>query len=65
MKVKLNSSAIASAEYDETIADLTIQFHDGSEYTHTEVPREIAVGLIESESVGRFYNLVIRGKFGS
>ena len=58
-----NSTAIYAASYAVETGDLTILFQDGLVYQYLEVSREIFDGLINSESVGRFFNTTIRNRY--
>ncbi|MGI9281269.1 MAG: KTSC domain-containing protein [Endozoicomonas sp.] len=62
----LESSALASAGYDPTAQILEIQFV-GSEslYRYYDVPGSVYRELISAESIGRYYNLSIRGQYPS
>ena len=60
--VSVNSSAIAAIGYDGNT--LAVQFHTSDTiYCHHGVPYSIYVGLMQSESMGAYYNRHIRGKY--
>jgi hypothetical protein len=58
-----NSSNIARLSYDDEKGNLMIEFRSGKMYRYYDVPMEIWTGLISADSVGRFFNSNIRGKF--
>jgi hypothetical protein len=60
--IPVNSRAIAAVGYDgETLA---VQFHtSGTIYCHHGVPYSIYAGLMQSQSMGAFYNRHIRGRY--
>lgn len=55
------SSNLKSVGYDETTALLEVEFLHGGVYCYHQVPLEIFIGLINSESLGRFLNIYMRG----
>ena len=62
----LVSSALASAGYDPAAHTLDIEFaSSGSVYRYYEVPEPIYHELVNAESIGRYYNLAIRGQYPS
>jgi hypothetical protein len=63
--VSLQSSAIASADYNPATKDLDITFVQGGTYTFYGVPRDVFVGLINAPSAGGYYNARIRYQFGA
>lgn len=59
----INSSAIASASYDDEDQSLEVTFNSGQTYTFAQVPQDIFEGLVGSPSPGRFYHSVIKGNY--
>lgn len=56
-----NSSSIEGVDINgET---LTVQFKSGKSYQYEDVPVETSMGLINAESVGKFFAAEIRSKF--
>lgn len=60
----LNSSAISSVRYDPATRQLRITFHSSGTYTYFGVPPEVYEGLMAAESAGRYFNRVIRPRYG-
>lgn len=60
---KFESKAIFRAEYDEDIGLLQIWFQKSGPYDFCNVPSEIWSGLLEAESKGQYYNVMIRDKY--
>ncbi len=65
MQTTLNSSNLASAEYDADKQVLIIQFHNGTRYAYQDVPLRVFLELEKSESPGKYFNSFVRGKYGS
>ena len=61
--IPVNSSAIASFHYDPEDEELTITFTGGNDYTYTDVPSHIILGLIASPSKGQYFNTVIKDNY--
>jgi len=57
------SSNIAAYAYDEKTEELTVKFHNGGVYTYSEVPLELPKEWEMASSKGRYFHLVIKGKF--
>jgi hypothetical protein len=58
----VNSSAIAAVGYDGHT--LAVQFHTSDTiYCHHGVPYSIYADLMQSQSMGAFYNRYIRGRY--
>jgi len=49
-----------SVGYDFETRVLEIEFIDGAIYQYFDVPEEIYQGLLNAESKGRYFNLVIK-----
>ena len=57
------SSTIAKFKYQADTETLTIIFASGDTYHHFEVPGDVAVGLREAESKGKFFAKSVRNKY--
>ena len=62
---EVQSSNIAAAGYDAPSSTLAVKFTGGSDktYHYLGVPPEIGKGMLEAESVGRFFAKEVRGVF--
>ncbi len=61
----VESSNIAAVGYNEEDKELHIEFNSGKTYAYQDVPEDIAKGLVEAESVGKYFHANIRnGGFG-
>ena len=63
MRFPLQSSTIAEAVYHPASLILEVCFHSGHVYRYTGVPKHTVDNFIGADSVGRFYNRWIKGKF--
>lgn len=61
--IKLVSSCLATATYDDGHLQLRIHFHDGSAYDYQGVPPALFASLADAPSQGSFFNLHIRDRF--
>jgi len=59
----VESSAICSVGYVAETQTLEIEFLSGVVYRYVDVPSIVARGLIEAESIGRFFNRHVRSTF--
>ena len=57
---EVKSSNIRRVGYD---GDLLVEYISGNQYRYKEVPQELYEKLCEAESVGRFMNAEIKGKY--
>lgn len=62
-RVKLDSSTLAAAAYDDVRAELELDFRDGARYTYSGVAPEIFHGLLCAVSKGWYFNRHIRSHF--
>lgn len=68
-RVAVKSSNIASIGYDQESKVLEVEFHPpkdervGRIYEHYGVPPELHTRLMAANSIGKFYQVNIRGKF--
>lgn len=58
--VAVDSSNIAAVGYDKASETLTIQFHTGALYQYEAVPENVYTGLLNAESVGKYFHANIR-----
>ncbi len=61
----VDSSNIEATRYDRETGTLGIRFRNGGVYSYRGVPAEIAQGLVQAESPGRFFHSMIRGAYES
>ena len=61
----VKSSSIKAVGYDPDAQRLIIQFHTGKKYAYTDVPPEVHGNLMGAKSIGLFFGLNIRGKYGT
>jgi hypothetical protein len=59
----LASSDLRGADYDPSIATLTIWFHDGSVYEYYTVPHSEYVGLLNASSHGQYFHAHIKDRY--
>ena len=57
------SSVIRSIDYNVDTEDLTVELQSGASYCYHNVPSEVHDDFVEAESLGKFFNTNIRGKF--
>ena len=57
------SSVIRRFAYDETTAELWVEFTTGRRYVYSEVPREVADALRGAFAKGIYFNTRIRDEF--
>jgi hypothetical protein len=57
------SSNIAAHGYDPASKTLALQFKGGGVYHYHDVPAEVAAGLSNAESIGKYVSQSIRGQF--
>jgi hypothetical protein len=56
----LASSVIKAVEYDDDTRELDITFPGGKTYRYFHVPADIHAGLLDAESLGKFFNKEIK-----
>jgi hypothetical protein len=59
---EVKSKFIKEIGYDRDIKHLRVKIGD-KHYDHFDVPEEVYVRFLNSESKGRFYNKNLRGKY--
>ena len=65
MTFAVESSAIESMAYDTDIEELTVVYAGGGEYRYVDVPFNVATAAADADSVGRYVNENIKGKYES
>jgi hypothetical protein len=61
-ETRVASSVIAAVAYDEDNEVLEVRFHNGRVYRYFQVPREEHDALFAADSIGRYFNEVIKPK---
>ncbi|MBW4511440.1 MAG: KTSC domain-containing protein [Scytonematopsis contorta HA4267-MV1] len=61
----VSSSMVNTLGYDEDNQILQVEFHNGAIYQYSEVDEDTWEDFCQAESVGRFYNEEIKGKYNS
>lgn len=61
--MRLNSSNLASADYDAETRALTIVFKGGGVYTYADVDESVYQGLLSSQSPGGYFATNIKGVY--
>lgn len=59
----LASSNLAAYRYDPDTQTLSIRFRSGRSYDYLSVPQDIAEGLAQADSPGRYFTGSIKGVF--
>ena len=59
----VESSNLRSVGYDEFLLVLEIEFKSGAVYRYYGVPSEVHDELINSESVGKYFNANVKSKY--
>jgi len=61
--VRLRSSMIDRALFDEQAGELTLCFKAGRKYIYSDVPRAVFDALKTAGSAGTYFNRCIKGRF--
>jgi len=61
--VPVSSSNLEAVMYDPDSRVLSIRFQNGAEYQYNNVEPEVARGLTQAASPGRFFDRNIRGHY--
>lgn len=59
----VNSSSISHIGYDPKSKQLTVRFHNGSDYTYSGVSAEEHQALLNANSIGKHFSANIRTKY--
>ena len=62
-KVNVNSSTVASVDYDSKSQEMTVEFMNGSSYVYEGVPPTVHQDFLKAESKGRFVATQLKNKF--
>lgn len=60
----LSSSNLSAYNYDPDTQLLTIQFASGRSYDYKNVPQDVADGLGQADSPGKYFNNNIKNVYG-
>jgi hypothetical protein len=61
--VEVTSSTIREVKYDLAKEELIITFKNNAQYLYEGVPPEVFKGLISADSVGKYFDKEIKGKY--
>ena len=64
-RVRLNSTVVQSAGYQDCLALLELGFRDGAVYQYFQVSEQTFQELLRAESKGAYFNANIRHRFAS
>lgn len=59
----LASSNLSAMRHDEETRLLQIRFQSGKTYDYKDVPADVADGLKQADSAGRYFNSSIKGVY--
>lgn len=59
----VSSSNIQAIGFDDEKKILAVQFHSGAIFHYAGVEPDLALDLVNADSIGRFYTKNIKGKF--
>lgn len=62
-RYRIDSTAIRAVGYDGSSRTLELEFPSGAVYDYLDVPPEEVLGLLESDSIGRYFDEHIRGPY--
>lgn len=62
-RVRLDSTSLAAATYDDHRGQLQLDFRDGACYAYSGVSPKLFHDLLCATSKGSFFNRYIRGRF--
>lgn len=65
MRTTVASSLIAAIEYNPETFELIIHWNKGGQQSYYNVPESVHKAFVEAESVGKFYNAEIKGKYAA
>lgn len=63
MTVPVSSSAISLVSYNPITLTMEISFTDGTQYEYYDVEPFVFTALIQSSSVGRYFNYNVRNNY--
>lgn len=59
----VDSSNVGSVAFDEASNTLVVRFNNGAIYSYEDVEMDVYIDLVHAESVGRFLNQMIKGRY--
>ena len=62
-RVRLESTTLASVDYDPALRRLQIEFRSGKRYLYFQVPPQTYQQLLQAESKGSCFNRYVRNRF--
>ena len=62
--VHVHSSMIQEVGYNPVDSILAVRFNGGKLFHYEGVPRELYEGVLQSESIGKYFNQHVRGQYG-
>jgi hypothetical protein len=62
-RVRVRSSELRSVGYDPLAVVLEVEFVAGGVYQYSGVSAETVLALLEAESIGRYFNAHVRGRY--
>jgi hypothetical protein len=60
----VDSSNVQSVAYDPESKILAVHFHGDRLYSYDDVQDDVYVAMVHAESVGKYLNQMIRGRYG-
>lgn len=60
---QINSSCVASIDYDEKTQQLTVSFVKGGGHTYSGVPKTVYDGFLVAPSKGKYFNSMVRNVY--
>lgn len=60
---QVNSSDLEEIGYDADTSTLVVEFKSGNTYRYSEVPQSVYDDLINSSSIGKYFNQFIKGNY--
>jgi hypothetical protein len=61
--MKVKSSAFSDIDYDPESQLLTVQYASGQRYRHEGVPEHVYKQVMESDSIGRAFQQLVKNQF--
>lgn len=62
-RLAVQSSNIKSLAYQASIQELQVEFSSGTLYSYANVPGEVFLAMLESNSIGSFFAKKIKGAY--
>jgi uncharacterized protein len=63
LRIALRSSQIESVGYEASRRGLVVRFRSGGEYEYADVPPDVFMGILLTDSPGKFLAAKVKGKF--